>query len=335
MTQTNTKFTGPLFWAPVLLLSLLLFVGFSWMDSRPESTLQALASVGDTKLLSKCLADGARVNGLDENGRSPLHCAIVSEKNAAAEILLKAGADANQKTPEGNTPLHLAVEQGNQFLAEKLLSAGADPNRVNKKGVPPLYLAVEHNSPLVSTLLQFGAVPNDKDCPEGGYLFCAARSGCVTMLKELILRLEDINRLSQQEVSALHYAVYGGHVDTARLLLQHGANVNSRDGRGLTPLHRAARCGPAELIDLLVDQGADLEAKDDRGYTPLLIAGQVGSLANVSELVQCGADINAKNKEGKTIDDFALANHHTNIRTFLIEHRRELATRRTTPIVQI
>jgi len=333
MTKIN-QIKGSVFWIPVLALSLLLFAGLSWLDMRPEPTLHEIAAVGDTKLLKRKLAQGAKVNELDENGFSPLHHAILSMSDTAVDLLLAAGADINRATRDGNTPLHLAAGQNHTLLAKKLLAAGAELNVVNKKGESPLYLAVESNNSLVRPLLEAGAIPDNEACPGGGYIFCAARSGCVVMLEELVRGLEDVNRLSRQGISALHYAVYGEHADAIRFLIKNGADINSRDKHGWTPLHQAARSGSSGIIDVLVENGVDLETRDDNGDTPLLMAGRVGNLANVRELVARGADINAENNEGQTVDYFALANHYVGIRSFMTAYRRELKERRSSPLVQ-
>ncbi len=48
-----------------------------------------------------------------------------------------------------------------------------------------------------------------------------------------------------------------GCVDVARILLTHGADVNSKNENGLTPLHLASQLGFTELIRVLVEHGAD------------------------------------------------------------------------------
>jgi len=55
----------------------------------------------------------------------------------------------------------------------------------------------------------------------------------------------------------------------AKLLLQYGADPNSKGYRGMTPLHHAAYAGHPEVVPSLIAAGADLDALDDRGCTPL------------------------------------------------------------------
>jgi len=324
----STECKGTVFWIPVLILSVLLFAGLCWLDSRPKPTLHDLVFAGDTKLLQRQFASGAELNAKNEEGFSLLHCAIRNGQSSMVTFLLSAGANVNQLTHfKKNTPLHFSVLQDDHTITEKLLVAGAKLNVRNKEGQSPLCRAVGVNSSVVSLLLDAGAVPDEATCLNGGCLFCAARSGCVVMLEELVRGLEDLNRLSKQGVSALHYAVHAGQIDAARFLIENGADVNIRDKRDCTPLHQAVRFSSSELIDLLVENGADLEACDHHGCTPLLIAAKNGHFNDLKKLVQLGANLTAEDKQGLSVDSYAQLNRRADIRSFLIEHRRKLSMR--------
>jgi ankyrin repeat protein len=58
-------------------------------------------------------------------------------------------------------------------------------------------------------------------------------------------------------------------IDSLKLLIKAGGDINSKDSRGLTPLHEAARWGWNDVVQFLVANGADLNAKDNRGNTPV------------------------------------------------------------------
>ncbi len=67
----------------------------------------------------------------------------------------------------------------------------------------------------------------------------------------------------------LHSAALRGDLETARNLLDAGADVNEQDGRGRTPLHCAADANSPEMIQLLLERGADPTLVDNTNSTPL------------------------------------------------------------------
>lgn len=74
----------------------------------------------------------------------------------------------------------------------------------------------------------------------------------------------------------LNSAAAGRHTDVARLLLNAGADPNSRQAGGWTPLHSAVHNGNLELVELLFEHGADPSAENDDGATALSLAEEGG-----------------------------------------------------------
>ena len=91
-----------------------------------------------------------------------------------------------------------------------------------------------------------------------------------------------------------------GHVEFARVLLEHGADtealVEFRDSvSGLVALR-----GDAELAELLLDHHADATAPGEKGCTPLYLASKGGHLAIVQVLLTHGADVATQSKHMET-----------------------------------
>jgi len=72
--------------------------------------------------------------------------------------------------------------------------------------------------------------------------------------------------------SPLHYAVMKGEMPLVGLLVQRGADVNSRTKSGTSPLHTAVLYGRYEVAEYLLDKGSNVNAKSASGATPLSLA---------------------------------------------------------------
>jgi ankyrin repeat protein len=100
------------------------------------------------------------------------------------------------------------------------------------------------------------------------------RDDCrIAIAKLLIAAGVDLDLDDGYGATALYVAVYNEFNDLAMLLMDSGANVNTKtgvyiDGPGdETPLHRASD-NPV-LLEALLKHGADVNVKDTWGHSPL------------------------------------------------------------------
>ena len=104
---------------------------------------------------------------------------------------------------------------------------------------------------------------------------------------------------------SLHSLCKEGNIHSVKWHLDQGADVNA-PYKNMTLLHTAAAYDHKEIVELLIEEGANLNTKDEDGVTPLHDA--VGSLSQkeiIELLITNGADINAKTKRGSTPLDWA------------------------------
>ena len=112
---------------------------------------------------------------------------------------------------------------------------------------------------------------------------------------------QDVYSRGVHDVSTpLHLASREGHVEVARILVEHGADVTDQDNHGWTPLHRAAETGMVEVAHFLVEHGAEVTAQNKGGLTPLHQASKSGNVDLLRFLIRHGADATAQDKDGLT-----------------------------------
>ena len=152
-------------------------------------------------------------------------------------------------------------------------------------------------------------------------VFDAAAVGRTRGLEELLAADPALARAwSPDGFTPLHLAVFFGHEDAARLLLEHGADANvvaRHESLKVAPLHSAAAGGHAGAVRLLLEAGANPNARQGGGFTPLHSAAQNGDRESAELLLERGADPSATTDEGKTPAQLAAAAGHDELADFV------------------
>ena len=108
------------------------------------------------------------------------------------------------------------------------------------------------------------------------HLACFAGGAETTRLRvERGADTEALSTASFAKVRPLGTAAFARDHDSARVLLEAGADPNGPGEGGFTPLHTAAQNGAAELVQLLLEHGADpgTTAADGRAPRDLAPSG--------------------------------------------------------------
>ena len=112
----------------------------------------------------------------------------------------------------------------------------------------------------------------------------------------------DIKAKSKNGETPLHVAAETGQVDVVKLLLGIKACTMEKDKRDWLPLHTAASQGHDAVVKILIEKGADKDAftSDSLKRTPLHIAAANGHYKTVLSLIEIKADVNVVRGDGST-----------------------------------
>lgn len=110
-------------------------------------------------------------------------------------------------------------------------------------------------------------------------------------LQELLNMGADPNGLDEDGLAHIFHT--SEYPESARLLVDAGADVNARNGVEATPLFYA----DPEVSQILIDAGADLTASDHHGRSALHVSQ---SPEKLEVLIAAGANVNARDHQGRT-----------------------------------
>jgi ankyrin repeat protein len=102
-----------------------------------EKLLKA-AEEGKLQEVKDSLNDGARVDAVDEYGRTPLYWAAEKGHKEVVKMLIERGNKVDAADKNGMTPLHWAAQNGHKEIAGMLIAGGADVNAADEYGWTPL-----------------------------------------------------------------------------------------------------------------------------------------------------------------------------------------------------
>ena len=250
-------------------------------------TILSAVATGETDairdLAARSPADLNRVMDHPNQGRRPLHLAVVKRQRASLETLLDLGADVSAADAAGLTALDQAALDGETDLAQILIGRGA-------KIELPAAIGLNRVDD-VGRLLR-----EDPDCLKPGHrwgrlIVRAAEHASGEAIQQLIRHGAEVNVQDDIETSidhttgytALHAAAWNGNTAAAGMLLEHGADPTIRDGKYCgTPAGWADYNNKPECRDLILTRGAidifDAIALDRPDRIPSILERDPGAL---------------------------------------------------------
>jgi ankyrin repeat protein len=247
---------------------------------------------------------------------------------AAVRTLVRQRADVNAAAVDGTTALHWAAHRGDVEVVDLLVGAGGNLNAKNRYGATPLLLAcVNDVGAIVDRLLGAGADPNAAMPVEGDTpLMTAARTGNVPILKALLAHGANVHAAERTKgQTALMWAAAENHVGAVRTLLDAGADLRARStGEGaFTPLLFAVRSGSLDTARLLLESGADPDDELSGGMSALVLAIANAKFAVAALLLDNGADPNAAAQGWTALHQMTWTRRPNTVLTFPVQAARD------------
>ena len=267
--------------------------------------------------------DSTRANGADIAVvgllRGQTWGEILSQQSAAKDFVALLGREPSADTVDENgwTDLHWAAVLNKPNLAKILIEEGIDTTvqmKADNKNV---------SNKLIADLNRV----TDSDPPFENFkrrgqvpLYFAAYMNSVEMAKLLIEHGANVNVRDKKGRRPIHSAAGQNSLEVAKLLTEHRTDVSARDNDRITPMHHAAGQNSVEMAKLLIEHGANVSVNDKDGRTPIHSAAGQNSLEVAKLIIEHGANVSARDENGYTAMHFAAVQNSVEIAKLLIEH---------------
>lgn len=289
----------------------------------PKASLHDAVTNESPEKISQIIKENPNVDAADQSGRTPIMRAVEYARPEVVRLLLKAGANPNQRDQRDNTLLMATIDWGKGAAPTKrdifqpsgyietlkaLIASGANVNATKRGDMTALYLLIVKDSltiehyddqyygEMAKVLLEGGANMN----AGGVNLFLGAvvtgRTGIVRVM--LDLQKAEVDARNSDNETALILALKNEQPETAKLLVDRGANIKVVDSSGKTPLALSIGLGNAGLVQSLLEKGADPNIIDNEGKSPLLLAVMKANIDIIKVLLAKGANPNLRTSSG-------------------------------------
>jgi ankyrin repeat protein len=186
-------------------------------NSQGKTPFRIALGASSTRMVSTLLTKD-RIYIADDEGRSPLHIALFDRAGPAIiQTIIDQGGRVSGIDAEGRTPLRIAVDTNNWEGARILAEAGSDPFAVSGDGKAPGVIALSKGRDAVRAIFS------------GRAIVARDRTGN----------------------TILHYAAQYGNAELITLLLDLGANKNTRNIAAESPADIARRWNHPEITAML------------------------------------------------------------------------------------
>lgn len=315
------------------------------IDDHGYTVLNFAATTGQQNkaVYDLCLDFGADLqNDLNHDGANALLLAAPHDKDGSL-IAYFTGKELNLKSTDanGNSIFSYVARTGNLDLLKSLVkkgvayddnavifasqgtrgktngldvftyleSLGLNPAITTPEGINALHALASRSDDLklINYFIKKGVDVNQADKDGNTVFMNAAGRNKLTIIKELLPYVKDINAVNEKGISALAMAVNYNTPEAVAFLINNKATIQVSDHNGNNLAYYLIRSyNPRNPIDFetklktLKAQGLDVTKPQADGNTLFHLALDTNDLALLEKANQFNIDINAKNKAGIT-----------------------------------
>lgn len=260
-------------------------------DTEGRSALHLAAEHGYLQVCDALLTNKAFINSKSRVGRTALHLAAMNGYSHLVKFLIRDHAAViDILTLRKQTPLHLAAASGQIEVCKLLLELGANIDATDDIGQKPIHVAAQNNfSEVAKLFLQQHpslVMATSKDGNTCAHI--AAMQGSVKVVEEL-MKFDRQGVISARnrltDSTALQLAAEGGHADVVKALVRAGASCTDENKSGMTAVHLAAQNGHGPVLEVMRSSNSLRVSSKKLGLTPLHIAAYYGQADTVRELL--------------------------------------------------
>ncbi|WP_258018655.1 ankyrin repeat domain-containing protein, partial [Brachyspira hampsonii] len=283
---------------------------------------------------------------------SLLGYAIANSDESIVRYLIDNGADINYKSADGTTVLYNAILSLNPALVDYFLSKGA---KVEDAGESDVYGNIimaaagskfnnTSSSPVDLVLVQQKSVDSAKVMEKiitsidknilnrlvngKNALIIASGNSYIDTVKVLLTNGADVNSSDNDGWTSLMYAANNGDIELAKILIENKANVNAKSYEEKTALLYAMN-SPIEssrndMIKLLIENKANINVEDSNGLSPLTIAVMNNDVELTKLLIANKANLSVVTKDGESLIEYAINNDNVDLLQILVENGADI-----------
>ena len=248
------------------------------------------------------------INCINEQGYQPIHTSLILNNLNITKLLLEHGASVNSTFPSGGSLLSTAIHKRSLKLVELILKY--NPSFQINGDFNIIDILIDRlDEELIKLFMKYRVPINQLNTKNMSPLHKLAKKPFSNKIKniiEIMTPYADVNIVSNNGRSPLHYAVENNRFETVNCLLKtfSSINIDIQDYNGWTPLMTSLSLGYDSISILLLQNNSNINLQNyDQGYNAFTICILKANYNLFNYCLQnCNPDLHSSSKVGKPID---------------------------------